>query len=111
MSLTSYRAAPPRDKPLPALQKSNAETGLANAQALIDPVRRLPEKAPGPKPLGRGRYVPTWMRFGKARERSFSGFYAAHGAISRGKERLCLNLRKARASRARKAGNAVAGRG
>jgi hypothetical protein len=31
MSLTSYRAAPPRDKPLRALQKTDAETNLANA--------------------------------------------------------------------------------
>jgi hypothetical protein len=47
---------------------------LANAEAPINPVRRLPEKAnPGNAP-GCERYVPTQDCFGKARERSFRGF-------------------------------------
>jgi hypothetical protein len=50
MSLTSYRAAPPRDKPLRAFAKNR--NGLANAEAPIDPVRRLPEKATRAMPLG-----------------------------------------------------------
>src|SRR5258708_26262936 len=77
MSLTSYRAAPPRDKPLRApLKKPNAETDLANAQsAPIDPVRRLPERAtPGKCPWGRGAYVRTPIRFGKGCEATFDDF-------------------------------------
>jgi hypothetical protein len=45
MSLTSYRAAPPSDKPLHALPKTGAETNRERSGAPIDPVRRLPEKA------------------------------------------------------------------
>ena len=54
MSLTSYRAAPPRDKPLRALPKTGAETNLAQRpRAPIRLIRRLPEKATlGLMPLG-----------------------------------------------------------
>jgi hypothetical protein len=51
MSLTSYRAAPPRDKPLRTFE-SRAETNLANARGRRDQVRRLPEKATRARPLG-----------------------------------------------------------
>ncbi len=49
MSLTSYRAAPPRDKPLRASPKT--ETDLANAEAPI-PSGGFLRRQPGPKPLG-----------------------------------------------------------
>src|SRR6202162_5523013 len=46
MSLTSYRAAPPRDKPLRAFAKNRCRNGFGpRPKAPIDPVRRLPEKA------------------------------------------------------------------
>jgi hypothetical protein len=60
MSLTSYRAAPPRDKPLRAFTKTDAETKFGQRpKAPIDPVRRLPEKATRANALGCERYVPT----------------------------------------------------
>jgi hypothetical protein len=77
MSLTSYRAAPPRDKPLHTLEETNGETGLANAAEARRsiPSQRLPEKAtPRAMPLGCGRYVPTLIRFGKGRNRLFYRF-------------------------------------
>jgi hypothetical protein len=47
MSLTSYRAAPPRDKPLRALKERLEKRGEANAAAApIFRPQRLPEKAP-----------------------------------------------------------------
>ena len=76
MSLTSYRAAPPRDKPLRAFSKTDAETNLAQRpRAPINPVRRLPEKAT----LGKCPWVravctnahPLW----KGPRAIFSGFY------------------------------------
>src|SRR5947208_14365389 len=51
MSLTSYRAAPPRDKPLRAFE-SEPEPGLANAGAPIDQVRRFLRRQPRARPLG-----------------------------------------------------------
>jgi hypothetical protein len=82
MSLTSYRAAPPRDKPLRALSKNRMPKRLwPTPRAPIDPVRRLPEKATRAMPLGRNRYVPTRARFGKARERSFRDFMPPKPAI------------------------------
>src|SRR5665213_1923212 len=81
MSLTSYRAAPPRDKPLRSLIKKPVPR-RQRLRASIDPVRRLPEKAnPEHKPLGRERYVPTQGGFGKARSRSFIDFVTP-GALS-----------------------------
>src|SRR5664279_5841385 len=50
MSLTSYRAAPPRDKPLRALPENQTDQGQ-RLWAPIKSVRRLPEKAsPGECP-------------------------------------------------------------
>jgi hypothetical protein len=72
MSLTSYRAAPPRDKPLRAFSSKN-RNGFGHAEAPI-PSGGFLRRQPGPKPLGCERYVPTPMRFGKGRERSFRGF-------------------------------------
>src|SRR5437016_529270 len=83
MSLTSYRAAPPRDKSLRAFSQKT-EMDLANAWG-ADPVRRLPEKATRAKAPGRERYVPTPMRFGKARERSFREFMTAKTRYFRAK--------------------------
>src|SRR3977135_4058603 len=53
MSLTSYRAAPPRDKPLHALSKTGAETKLAHARRRRS-IRSggFLRRQPGPKPLG-----------------------------------------------------------
>jgi hypothetical protein len=75
MSLTSYRAAPPRDKPLRAFEKTLPRNELGpRPRAPINPVRRLPEKATQANALGCERYVPTQSGFGKARDRSFGDF-------------------------------------
>src|ERR1700716_277828 len=52
MSLTSYRAAPPRDKPLRAFAKT--ETIWPTPEAPI-PSGGFLRRQPGPKPLGAGR--------------------------------------------------------
>jgi hypothetical protein len=73
MSLTSYRAAPPRDKPLRAL--SNAETNLANAQARRSILSGgFLRRQPWPKALGCEAYVPTPVHFGKGPEAIFEDF-------------------------------------
>src|SRR4051794_2620120 len=75
MSLTSYRAAPPRDKPLRAFKKTIPKRIWHNAGRRRSIrsggfLRRLPlADANGCK-----RYVPTQTRFGKARRRSFELF-------------------------------------
>ena len=75
MSLTSYRAAPPRDKPLRALPKNRMPKRHWPTRKRADPVRRLPEKAtPGKCPWGRGGYVPTRARFGKGQKATFEHF-------------------------------------
>jgi hypothetical protein len=75
MSLTSYRAAPPRDKPLHALSKNRMPKRSGQRPgAPINPVRRLPEKTTRANALGCGRYVPTRARFGKGHEASFADF-------------------------------------
>src|ERR1700722_9626593 len=78
MSLTSYRAAPPRDKPLLAFSKNRFRNEFGQRpRAPIDPVRRLPEKAtPGNAP-GCERYVPTPACFGKAHKPPFPVFMTA----------------------------------
>src|SRR6201989_2520678 len=109
MSLTSYRAAPPRDKPLHAFSKNRCrnETG-PRPKAPIDPVRRLPEKATRAEAPGCERYVPTLICFGKARMRSFRDFMAAKRRIYRAKGglkgRSCQKLRKSPALGQDKAG-------
>src|SRR6185369_12900360 len=79
MSLTSYRAAPPRDKPLRALSKSRCGKRLRSTPKGAVSVPRLPEKAtPGTGRLGfAGRYVPTPARFGKGRKATFLVFMTA----------------------------------
>src|ERR1700757_3693510 len=85
MSLTSYRAAPPRDKPFARLcEKTGGETGLANAAAApIPPSPRLPEKATR-GPCGRRvRAVctnadPLW----KGCRAAFFRFYDSHHSQS-----------------------------
>ncbi len=98
MSLTSYRAAPPRDKPLLAFPKTDLRNEFGpRPKAPIDPVRRLPEKATRANAHGRERYVPMRRCFGKARERSFRGFIGAEQALSgqSGRQgRSCQNWRK-----------------
>src|SRR5476649_341158 len=74
MSLTSYRAAPPRDKPLRAFEKPIPKRIGQRPRAPIDPVRRLPEKATRANALGCEAYVPTRARFGKGRRPSFRDF-------------------------------------
>src|SRR3984957_21197680 len=75
MSLTSYRAAPPRDKPLLAFSKNRFRNGCGyRPGAPIEPFRRLPEKVtPGNAP-GCERYVPTQACFGKAHKPPFPVF-------------------------------------
>src|SRR5580658_3502163 len=78
MSLTSYRAAPPRDKPLRAFEKTGPETNLAHAQGRRSiPSGGFLRRQPGQMPLGCERYVPTQSGFGKARDRSFRDFMTA----------------------------------
>src|ERR1700733_8013192 len=78
MSLTSYRAAPPRDKPLLPPQNPDFRNEFAQRpKAPIDPVRRLPEKAtPGNAPGCEG-YVPTRTCFGKGHKPPFPVFMTA----------------------------------
>ena len=85
MSLTSYRAAPPRDKPLRAFE-NQTEANLANARGRrsTDPEASW-EGNPGNAP-GCERYVPTQVRFGKGRRPSFQDFMAVGTAI------IALNL-------------------
>src|SRR3954467_12014619 len=81
MSLTSYRAAPPRDKPLRA--SSGPEINRSQRRkASIGQVLRFLRRQPGATPLGCERYVSTPARFGKARIVSFGGFYPVERAIS-----------------------------
>ena len=91
MSLTSYRAAPPRDKPLRSLLKNRCRNEPPTPEASIDPVRRLPEKAsPERTPLGRERYVPMQDGFGKARRPIFYRFYDAETGSDEFQNRLSL---------------------
>src|ERR1700733_1120002 len=77
MSLTSYRAAPPRDKPLRAFENRTRNESGPRPRAPINPVRRLPEKSTRANALRCERYVPTQSGFGKARDRSFGDFMTA----------------------------------
>src|SRR6266576_1530527 len=74
MSLTSYRAAPPRDKPLRASPKT--ETDLANAEAPI-PSGDFLRRQPGPKPLGASGMYQRRCALERGRERSFREFMTA----------------------------------
>src|SRR3954452_18807177 len=74
MSLTSYRAAPPRDKPLRTFENPNRKRiwptpGGADRSGPGVPEKATPGKAPGCE-----RYVPTRARFGKGRRPSFRVF-------------------------------------
>ena len=78
MSLTSYRAAPPRVKPLRRLSKTGPEAKAGQRlMAPIDPVQRLPEKATRAKAIGCERYVSTPPCFGKAKGAGFEDFVTA----------------------------------
>ena len=81
MSLTSYRAAPPRDKPLRALKETGDETGFSTRLSAPNiPSARLPEKATrGLKPVGYEGYVPMPVCFGKGQEAAFFDFMTAAG--------------------------------
>src|ERR1700722_6194966 len=86
MSLTSYRAAPPRDKPLRALRKNRTrnEFGQRLRRRSIPSggfLRRQPLAKAIKAALGCEGYVPTRTRFGKGRKRSFRGFIGAKRAI------------------------------
>src|SRR5436190_3318013 len=83
MSLTSYRAPPPRDNPLRAFSKA-AETALANA-ARRRSIRSggLLRRQPLANARGRGGCVPTRARFGKARQAGFQDIIVAESAKSR----------------------------
>src|SRR2546425_3946467 len=80
MSLTSYRAAPPRVKPLLCLRE-NAGDGGWRADAVRVACFVRPEgflgRQPRAKPVGCGRYVPTWAAFGKGCGDVFFDFMTA----------------------------------
>jgi hypothetical protein len=85
MSLTSYRAAPPRDKPLRAFLKTEPETNLANARGRRS-VRSggFLRRRPGQCPWVRGVCTnarPLW----KGPRAIFSGFYGGRNGHSRAK--------------------------
>src|ERR1700756_1468434 len=68
MSLTSYRAAPPRVKPLLCLRENAGDDGSGPTLLawLASPVPKASlEGNPGAKPVGCGGYVPTRAAFGK----------------------------------------------
>src|SRR3954449_5167557 len=52
MSLTSYRAAPPRDKPLRAFKNRTGNESGQRPGAPIDQVRRFLRRQPRARPLG-----------------------------------------------------------
>src|SRR3954451_2256058 len=52
MSLTSYRAAPPRDKPLCAFETRTGKESGQRPGAPIDQVRRFLRRQPRARPLG-----------------------------------------------------------
>src|ERR1700742_603732 len=104
MSLTSYRAAPPRDKPLLALSKTDFRNEFGQRpKAPIDPVRRLPERATPGNALGCERYVPTRTCFGKGHKPSFPVFMTAKLRVSEAKpapaRASCQKFRKSPAFR------------
>src|SRR6516225_680533 len=103
MSLTSYRAAPPRDKPLHALRENRWRNGLADAPGAPNfcVPKRLPEKAnPGlASRTGCGGYVPTPTRFGKGLEAAFFDFMTSQNRRMAPKTaRSCQKFRKGPAS-------------
>src|SRR5258708_9377980 len=71
MSLTSYRAAPPRDKPLRASLKT--ETDLATPEAPI-PSGGFLRRQPGPRPLGASGMYQRRCALERAASDSFRGF-------------------------------------
>src|SRR5882724_635374 len=83
MSLTSYRAAPPRDKPLRALPKTNCRNGSGQRPKAPFPSGGFLRRQPLAMPSGRGGYVPTRACFGKGRELTFEDFVTAKFAKSR----------------------------
>src|SRR6266436_5729685 len=96
MSLTSYRAAPPRDKSLRALREPVTKRAFQRvwARRSSRPIR-LPEKATqGLKPVGCGGYVPTPIRFGKGQEAAFFDFMTADWPKTRPTDTPCQNYRK-----------------
>ena len=77
MSLTSYRAAPPRDKLLRALPKTNCRNGSGQRPKAPFPSGGFLRRQPLAMPSGRGGYVPTRACFGKGREVTFEDFVTA----------------------------------
>src|ERR1700676_914682 len=80
MSLTSYRAAPPRDKPLRALSKTNCRNGSCQRLKAPFPSGGFLRRQPLAMPSGRGGYVPTRACFGKGREVTFEDFVTANSS-------------------------------
>lgn len=82
MSLTSYRAAPPRVKLLPCPREKAGDGGL-RADAVRVACFSRPEgflgRQPRAKPVGCGRYVPTPTVFGKGCEDVFFDFVTGNG--------------------------------
>src|SRR4051794_17158691 len=82
MSLTSYRAAPPRDKRCAPSQKLPNDLGNAYRRRSSSSggfLRRQPLANAG----GRGGCVPTRAQFGRTREASFQDFMPPESAKSR----------------------------
>src|SRR5882724_2776555 len=79
MSLTSYRAAPPRDKSLRALREPVTKRPFQRvwARRSSRPIRLAEKATQGLKPVGCGGYVPTPIRFGKGQEAAFFDFMTA----------------------------------
>src|SRR3954470_15199827 len=80
MSLTSYRAAPPRDKPLRAFEKPNRKRIWPTPGGADWSGPQVPEKATPSKARGCERYVPTRAGFGKGCGQSFRDFIVVRNA-------------------------------
>src|ERR1700754_2417916 len=74
MSLTSYRAAPPRVTVVPASPEGLEAKPTQRARAPIGPFQRLPEKATRAKASGCEAYVSTPVPFGKGKRAPFEDF-------------------------------------
>jgi hypothetical protein len=97
MSLTSYRAAPPRVT-LVSASPVGWKRNRTERQGADQSVPRLPEKATRAKANGCGAYVSTPAPFGKAQSCAFEDFVTAKTTVFLGKfvprNRSCQNKRK-----------------
>ena len=99
MSLTSYRAAPPRVKPLLCLRENAGDGGLradAVRVACFSRPKGFLGRQPRARPVGCEGYVPTEAAFGKGHEGVFFDFMTVHG---RGFRPICHILARSSANR------------